>query len=202
MSQTITRMYGTPQRATAAEAGLREAGFGDGQLKVVLTPGQPAPGANTAEPSVESLAAEIAAANILKAHARIYAGGIIRGGSFVAVHAPFGTAAQATRILNSFDPIDSGVADEDNRLQPWDEAAPMSSALQMPVFLAQPTPFSVVWNVPVLVHKATVLSSWLGLPVLAKKPAPLSGAIGLPTLASRFNLSALIGLPVLVKSGR
>jgi hypothetical protein len=196
MTQTITRMYSSPQQAMSAEATLREQGFGDDHIRLVVYHGGHPAGSNSAD-SIESVTAQIAAGNVRKAHAAIYAQGVIRGGSLLTVHAPFGTALLATEILDSFDPVESGISSQPTPVRPWDEAAPISSALRIGVRLDHPALFSVFWNLPVLLDQAASLSVALGIPVLVAGTASLSKAIGLPALASRFSVSQAIGIPAL-----
>ncbi|WP_204276917.1 hypothetical protein, partial [Escherichia coli] len=76
--------------------------------------------------SIDEIVAAIIKGYVLKSHARVYAEGISKGGSLVTVHAPFGGAARAMRILDKFSPIDSGISEPESHVMEWDEATPMS----------------------------------------------------------------------------
>ena len=189
MSQTISRMYELPEQAVNAKAALEREGYSDVHL---------ASASNTDGP-VEDLVAEITKGNVLKAHARIYAGGLARGGSLVTVHAAFGGAAKAIRILDMFSPIDSGIAEPEDRPMLWDEATPMSCALQMPVLLDDAAPFSRFWRLRTLSSPSFSLSALLGIKLLSGVGSRHS-SFGLPLLMDKAApLSSLLGLPTLIK---
>lgn len=187
MSQTISRMYEIQEQAANAKAALEQEGYTDVHLV----------SASDADGPVEDLVAEIAKGNVLRAHARIYAEGVARGGSLVTVHAVFGGAVKAIRILDSFGPIDSGRSEPHDGPMVWDEATPLSCALQMPVLLDDAAPMSRVMGVRPLSDPSFSLSRLFGIPLLTgfgsrhtsfgfpllmNNPAPLSSLLGLPTL--------------------
>jgi hypothetical protein len=181
-------MYQTPEQALSAKAALEKEDYSD----LHLVSGD---GVGT---SIEEIVAVIIKGNILKAHARVYAAGIRKGGSLVTVHAPFGGAYKAVQILEKFSPIESGMSEPQSYIPPWDEVTPMSSALQMPVLLDNPTPFSSFWNLPVLAKSSFSLSVLYGLPLLSKKAGP-SSSFGFPLLSRNATpLSSLLGLPLLI----
>jgi len=192
MSQTISRMYGTPEQAMSAKAALEEHDYTD----VHLVSGD---GAST---SIEDIVAAIVQGQVLRSHARVYAAGISRGGSLVTVHAPFSGAAKAMRILDKFSPIESGMSEPDSRIMPWDEATPMSCILQMPVLLDDPAPLSRFWNVSPLAGGSFSLSSLFGMPLLTQA-VPRSTSFGLPLLSKNpAPLSSLLGIPTISRSAR
>ena len=189
MSQTISRMYGTPEQAASAKSALEEEDYSD----VHLVSGE------SAGASIDEIVAAIIKGNVLKSHARVYAEGISQGGSLVTVHAPFGGAAMATRILDRFGPIESGISEPESLIMSWDEATPMSCILQMPVLMDDPVPFSSFWNVPPLSGGSFSLSSLLGIPLLTKTVSR-STSFGVPLLSNNATpLSSLLGLPALSK---
>lgn len=190
MSQTINRLYATDAQAAAAVAALRDEYYSDIHTVPGASPGT----------SIDDIVASITRGNVLKYDAKILARSVGRGHALVTVHAPFGGAHRATRILDKFSPLDSGISEPTEHLMAWDEATPMSCILQMPVLLDDATPFSRFWNLPVLSAgprwfssligipmllqgSASLLSSSLGIPVLSNNPAPLSSLLHLPTLA-------------------
>lgn len=213
MTQTISRMYSSPDHGLAAVEELRKYRVYEDRVHIVLPPAAPADDAAGGS-SFDSIVAAITDDYVLRSRARIYAEGIRRGGTLVTVHAQWGSAVLATEILDRFAPIDSGVPEpEPSRAMLWDEAAPLSSGLQMPVFYRNPTPFSAFWNLPVLTAGRASLSALLGIPELTREPprsrriasssrnpAPLSNLLRIPTLRrDGAPLSALLSFPLLAK---
>lgn len=187
MSQTISRMYGTPGQAISAKAALEEEDYSD--VHLVL--------GDSANASIDEIVAAIIKGNVLKSHALIYATGISKGGSLVTVHAPFGGAARAERILGKFSPVESGVSEPESQLMLWDDATPMSCILQMPVLLEDPVPFSNFWNVSPLTSGSFSLSSALGIPLLTKAVSR-SSSFGVPLLSRNATpLSSLLRIPTI-----
>jgi hypothetical protein len=185
MTDTISRMYGSQNNATGAVAELKLMGFRGEDIHVVSPP------AEDANSSIEAISASIMEGYVLRTLSRIYAEGVRRGGTLVTVHAPFGSAATVIGILDKFQPIDSGVAEPAERIPAWDEAAPISSMLQMPTLYDNPTPFGSFWNVPSLTNGRASLSALFGLPELSSSqsgtellndPAPLSSLLRIPVL--------------------
>ena len=205
MANTITRMYATRADADAAVGDLAKHGFGPEEILVV---GSPAAAAG--DPAqVDAIVDTLTRGYILKRHAVEYAKKVAQGSTFVAVHAPFGSGLKATVLLDRHHPVDSGVPEPVYPRARYDESAPLSSALRLPVWSSDPTPFATFWNVPTLqAPGATVsaaisripapLSALFGLPVLSDKAAPASSSLGLPLLSDNAApASSLVGLPVL-----
>lgn len=189
MSQTISRIYKTPGQAASAKAALEEEYFSD----VHLVSG------DNAGASIDEITAAITKGNVLKSDARVYAARIKEGGSLVTAHAPFGSAAKAIRILDKFNPIDFGISEPASDLMPWDEATPISCALQMPVLMDDHAPFSRFWNVPTLTGGSFALSSLFAIPLLSRF-GPRSSSFGIELLSSNPTpLSSLLSLPTLSK---
>ncbi len=197
MSQTICRMYPSHEQAQGAAQALRTDRFDDFPFVNVV-------GAHTVTPTtLDTVTAAIAKCHVLKAHARVYAEGVLRGGTLVIVHAPFGSALLAQQILDEHGPVESGFAETSDRLQAWDEAAPMSSALHCRVLLDDSATFSRFWNVRPLTKKQRTTSAALGLPELSRQRGSFNGTVGMPLLSNKGTiLSSLLGLPVLIGSKR
>lgn len=190
MSTEITRMFANAATAAKAADDLREDGFND--LTVVNPPaGSDVP--------LSAIAAQIALGHVHLPEAKIYAKGVAAGHSLVTVHAPFGTGKLAEVILESHGPVDSGLP-KAPAVHLWDEAAPLSSAMFMPVLLDDATPVSSVMGVPTVTSGNCSVSETIGLPLLTDgetpdsrwgfkflsgNPAPLSSALGLPLLSKR-----------------
>ena len=186
MSQTISRMYDSHERAASAVAALENEDYSDVHMV-----------AGTGEESMDSVVASIMQGNVLKSNAKIYAKGVSQGNTLVTVHAPFGSAAKAIRILDKFGPIYSGVSEPEYRAMTWDDATPMSCMLQMPVLMDSAAPFSRFWNLPALVSGSGSLSSLFGMPLLTGATARAT-SFGLPLLSSNpAPLSSLLHIPTL-----
>lgn len=205
MTQTISRMYEYPEQAAQAKAALNRAYYPHVYLVSA---------ADMASAPFDDVVAAIAKGNVLIADARIYAGRIVDGGSLVTVHAQFGSAVDAMRILDRFEPIDSGIPETESHARMWDEAAPLSSLLQLPVLINEGAPYSTFWNLPPLTAPSFSLSRLFGLPLLKnfgsrstsfglpllKNFGPRSTSFGIPLLSDQpAPLSSLLGLPTLTK---
>lgn len=187
MTTEINRMYSSEQTARKAAAELREEGFRD--VHVVTPPASKTP--------LSAIAAQIAQNRVLLADARIYAKGVEAGGSLVTVFAPFGSGLAAEQILDSHNPIPTGMP-EPKVERMWDEGAPLSSAMMMPLLSNDATPMSKVIGMPPLTGHDRSFSSLIGMPLLSNNPAPLSSLIGMSLLSKKAApLSSMLGLPVL-----
>ncbi|WP_421694597.1 hypothetical protein [Aestuariivirga sp.] len=192
MSHEITRLYASAETAHAAVEELHEEGF-----REIYTVNPPA----AEGVPLSAIAAQIAEGNVLLADARIYAAGVAAGKSLVTVHADFGKGKLATNILEAHGPAASGMP-EPEPVKLWDEAAPLSSALMIPVLLNDPDPVSKVMGIPPLVSDDWSLSGALGLRLLNNQEMP-EGRWGFKFLSNNPTpLSSLLGLPVLIKTYR
>jgi hypothetical protein len=145
---------------------------------------------------------ELMGAYILKDHAKIYAERIVQGGTLVTVDAVFSTALAAREVLDSCEPVDSGVPEPDHSGFVYDEKLPFSSALRLPVLSNSKLPFEDMWGVPSVVKGRKFLSEALGLALLSCSRTPLSSAVGLPTITqAKTPFSSAFGLPLLSKPG-
>lgn len=198
MSEKITRMYGTRTQAMRAYTELKELGYED----VAIVPHSPPPEGGLTADSREAIVSELTGTFILKDHAKIYAERIIQGGTVVTVDALFSTALAARELMDSCEPIDSGVPEPDYSGQVWDEKLPMSSMLRMPTLSNSKLPFEDMWGVPSVVTGRKFLSEALGFALTSKSATPLSSAIGLPTISgAKTPFSSAFGLPLLSKPG-
>lgn len=192
MSETISRMYGSPDRAIAAVNELKEYGWGDADIQVVSRGGG----------SVDEIAATIMKGMVLKYRAKRYAEGVAKGGTLVTVQCPFATTTRAIQILDSHGPIDSGVADPAPDYLTWEDSAPLSSSLHMPTLTDHNVSFSSFISLGMLTAGRASLSRLFGLPELSSSAGGLSNAIGMPTLSRNpAPLSSMLKLPLL-KRGR
>ena len=188
MTQTITRLFPDAASAAGALAKLKGHGFRDEHIHTVAPSGGAA----------ESIAPQIMKGRILKSHAHVYAKGVAKGGTLVTVHAPFGTARRAMDALDSHGPVDSGVAEPVYSGPAWDSAAPISSAMQMPVHAKGAAPFSDIIGMKPLASSGYSLFGSLGWRALSRSGSSFSSKIGMPLLSKKAApFSALFGLPTL-----
>ncbi len=196
MTQTISRMYATKAEADAAVGDLAKHSFGPEEVFVVGPPAIAA-GGEPGQGIVADVAAEIVRGYVVTARAAVYAQKVARGATLVTVHAPFGVGFKATLLLDRHNPIDSGIPEPAYPRSRYDEAAPLSSGLMMPVRSSDPTPFATFWNLPTLFSSSAPLSDWLRYSTLSRSPAPLS-LLHLPILSDRAApMSSSFGLPLL-----
>jgi hypothetical protein len=203
MSQTINRLFDNPERAAQAAHELRTNRlYPFEQVHVFTRHGEAGAAAGAGELSVDAIVAMLMKAYVLKAHARNLAHRIQRGEVLVTVHAPFGSATTALEIFDSHGAIGPGVAaDDGDRLKPWDDAAPCSSLLGLPVVLGNDQSFSRFWNVPALTKHGSTTSSAFGIPETTDSSGSYKGFLGLPLISHRAApLSSMLGLPQLTKS--
>lgn len=193
MSHEITRMFASTADAKSAAADLAEDGFND--VHIVAPPAEGTP--------LSAIAAQIAQARVLLADARVYAKGVAAGGTLLTVHAPFGSGVAATRIIESYKTIPTGMP-EPAREPMWDDATPFSCVMHMPVLSDDPAPITRYMGIPVLAGSDCSMSAMLGLPLLSGgESMGNNGRLGLPYLSSKATpLSSLLGLPVLKASKR
>jgi hypothetical protein len=197
MPQAIIRMYETESQGSKAAAELREAGF-EHVFKFAYARGKGVAAAKARA----SLVDEMTAAHIWRSHAESYASELEDGGSLVAVTPPFGAGLTATRILDSHAPIGKGLETRDDGGEmEWDEAAPLSSLLQLPVLIRTDHPMETLSGIPSLTKGSGFLSSLLGLPLLSRGRHNATSSFGIPLLKSGpAHKTSSMGLPLLSNS--
>jgi hypothetical protein len=188
MAQTICRMFANRSQALTALEAMKLNGYEDCFLFDAEG------GGGTHAGVVDAMCR----AHILKNEAQIYAEGIMKGGAMIALHAQFGMAARATHILDSHQPIPSGIPEPPIVRIDWDEQRPFSSALQLPLLTPVKLPFEWFWNIPSLMRPGFLLSSLFGLGFRTGSATPLSSSIGMATLTSCATpFSSLLKMPLL-----
>ncbi len=203
MTQTICRMYATKAQGMKAAAELEARGFKDVHVFSGAAPVQQAAGEGEeaapapAGPSVASLVQSMRDAFILDSHARVFADRVSQGGTLVCVHALFGKALQATKLLDKFGPVASGVPEATTAWVDWDERTPLSSALQFKPLTETKLPFETMWNVRSVTKRPVFFSNWIGMPVLSRGTS-FSSLLGMSLLSRNSTpLSSQLGLPLL-----
>ena len=202
MTHTITRMYANKADADAAVGDLAEHGFvGAEEVFVVAAPEAAASASDTGnQPIVDDIVDLIVLGRVLKHHAVEHAKKVAEGSVLVTVHAPFGSSFKATVILDRHHPVDSGVAAREFPRFFYDDAAPLSSLLGLPVLASDRAPVVNIWNLPTILPFSTEsLSAWLGYSTIFHSPAPLSSLLSFPPLSDEVApASSAFGMPVLI----
>jgi hypothetical protein len=196
MSSPIVRMYTSPAAATAAVKRLTDWGFDDAMINMVTAASTPPANAPRGAVSDDPVLSSIMSGYVLKAHAKVYADAVRRGQALVSVLPPFGRGAVAEFLLDEAGgTVATGVVEEYDRLAPWDEFAPLSSALKLPPLVRATAPLSAFLVAPVIIERRWSLFGSLGVPEviaskfvifgepsLSRSATPLSSALGLPLL--------------------
>lgn len=199
MTEIISRLYGSQKAADSAVEALKAYGFFS-SLIFVVGPPKPKPTEAGKAAALEALALELMKGWVLKSQAKIYAEEILAGGVVVTVHAYFGFAQPAITLLDEAGPMPSRVKKAQRTYLDYDEAAPLSSSLALPVLADSHASFSRFFSMPILAHHTFSFGRAFGLPELSKSKRK-STSFGLPLLAKNsFSLSAKLGLPLLSKS--
>ena len=217
MTDAIVRLYENEQQARDAVGKLTEEGYSADSICLV------APGAE-GDPAT-ALSGAIVAGRLLGRNAQVFAERVQHGRSLVAIEAPFGRGERATKILDSFGPVDA-----DLQLVPEpvpSRAAPLSTAWGWPVLSRgnKPAPFSDFVGFQVLSSGRSILSRIFGelanphltifsmfpsltrngAPLFARselsgEPAPLSSKVGWSLLSEKAApLSSMLGMPLLAR---
>jgi hypothetical protein len=121
---------------------------------------------------------------VLKAEARLLARGLAAGHGLVVVHTQFGRTAFAEKLLNRHRPVANGLPDTREQGPRYEDAAPLSSVLQLPVLTRMKYPFEAFSSLPTLTKRGWTFSDAMQFGVSAKRAAPLSESLGIPTVIS------------------
>ena len=211
MTQIISRLYAYARDAEAAVKDLRTHRLRDNEIFVVRPP------LKGERPCLDNIVAAIVQCALMQSEAMIYAKRVARGGTLIAVHAPFDKLERVSALLDIRDPVLRSVGPKHYPPLPWDGAAPFSSLMQWPALFDEPTPFANFWGVPALAkdrvpssrrlrrrlpsRSPAHLSAILGISLLYASPTPLSHSLGLRLLsASPAPLSEKLGLDLLSQS--
>lgn len=197
MTQTIYRLYDSEAQGKKAAASLTGLGFQD-----VFQFTAPATKGGIGAAARSALIGEMLKAQIWKSHAETCVDRMGKGNSLVVVHAPFSTALTATETLDSHGPIDSNVIAPNYKPDfRWEDAAPLSSMLRIPVLAKNGLFAESVSGVSSLTKGKAFLSNLLGIPLLKDGPEHRTSSWGLPLLSkSATPLSSMIGMRVLSSS--
>lgn len=187
----ISRLFHAAADAQDAVNRLERAGYERVQLI----------GGTGAAPGADALRAH----GISRTQAEHLAERIAAGGALVIVDAPFGTGADAAAILER-----AGLSEAEGQMAAsapefhhvgHDNAAPLSSALGIPVLSHDPAPLSRKLGMPTLSRSQRIGDTSHGFATLSHNPTPLSSAVHMPTLSSKAApLSSAFGLGVLSRA--
>jgi hypothetical protein len=187
MSENITRIFKTHDDAVGVVSELESHGYAPHLVSGL--------GPDGTALSHEAIVSAITGFYILKSEAEVYAPLVAGGGTLVSVHAPFGTALRATRILESKPTIATGLqVAKPLELMVWDDATPLSCTIQMPVLAEHDSTFSAPWNGGGLLTADGAPGSWFGLPLLLKGGPSFGGEL----LSNAAPLSSLFKIPTLI----
>ena len=184
MIHPIVRMYDTAENANAAVSKLKNWGLTSDLISVISV---------AATGTGEALKTALMAANIVRDNAKVYAQSAGAASTFVVVRAPFGIGCIAGDILGSCHPtaIPDPTVDSDGPT--WDDAAPLSSALHLPV-LAAWRPWG---GIPAVSSSTRTTSASLGWSELSATGAPTTEGIMALLSSSATPFSSMLNLPLL-----
>lgn len=192
MAQIFSRMYATTAAAEAAVAELRAYGL-PADYMVVTAPGH----------SPEATIAAIMKGHVERKLAAIYAEGVANGGTLLSVAAPLGHGYNVIQILDEAGPIDSGYTPPAGEPAGFDNAAPFSDMLGLPVLTAGGKAGTV--GLPLISHGFTIPIPQLTKsgPTIPIGALPNSPTIPIPQIAdSKGGYKPIIPLPLLSASRR
>jgi hypothetical protein len=196
ISYPTVRMYASADKARAVSSTLIADGFPQDLVTLVTQQSTPPANAPASAKSDDPILSSIMAGYVLKAHAKVYAEAIRRGQALVIVRPEFSSGARAEYLMDAAGPVETGISTDHERLPLWDDAAPFSSGLHVPVLASGAAPLSAFFVLPTITRKGGTLCSALGLgeladsdtylfgaPKLSSSPAPLSSALKIPLLS-------------------
>jgi hypothetical protein len=193
----ISRLFSSEADANAAVDELKKIGFRAELMMIV---------AGSAEHPVTT--GSIIALGVGKTNAQHVADRVNHGGALVVMDPPFGSAATAIPILErkrSGDTEDVGI--DHHHYGSHDAAAPLSSMLNWPVLLHNPSPLSSFFKWSVLSEDQKAKDDSMGMKTLSHNPAPLSSLLSWPLLSrnptplsSKGNMRVLSDKPAPLSS--
>lgn len=188
MPQTVCRMFATRAIADKAAEDLRLHGYVDVQAF-----------GGAADATADSYTDALCKAYVLKAAARVLARGLAAGRGLVVAHTQFGRTTFAEKLLNRHGPVADGLPDTREQRPRFEDSAPLSSVLQLPVLTRTKYPFEAFSGLPTLTKNGWTFSDALQFGVSAKRAAPLSESLGIPTvLSGRCHPTGIFG-PLVVE---
>lgn len=193
MPETLCSLFPSRAVAEAAAADLVRHGYDDVHV-FGARPGE--------TPTREAQLDALCRAYVPKAHARLLAGRLAEGAGLVVAHTPFGRTAFAERLLKRHGSLGSGLPPRERSGPRYEEAAPLSSSLQLPVLTRMKHPFEAFSGLPSLTGPGWMFSKAMAFDLTTRTATPLSSALGLPVLCERgTHASSMLGLPLLVRRG-
>lgn len=188
MAQTIARMYANQETAAAALTALRDRGFRKDATHIIARPEMQEGTSPDAGTSIDPVLEAMTKIGVAPEHARIFAERVRHGEALVAVEAQFGTAQLATTVLEGANPVPVTVTVPEIEYSSgvnWASAAPLSSALGMPVLLSDATPLSGFLKWPALKRQSASSASLASIQKQSREAAPLSSNLRLPVLLEK-----------------
>jgi hypothetical protein len=180
---SIARAFASDSQARSAVAELHEEGFSPDSVQLLAQ--APVGGADSAISPQQAMTFGFNLRNLDTDKAEALFDAAMEGRSLVLVQARFGESLAVETILGHHDPIVlAPFVEEDVPITRWDEAAPLSSALGLPV-LSKRTPDPVLLRGPTFESIPQLTRpgfSLFGSGVMRNKPAPLSRLFRIPTI--------------------
>lgn len=173
MPQTVCRMFATRAVADAAAADLRLHGYRDVDVFG---------GAAGADGKADAYVDALCKVYVLKSEARVLASGLASGRGVVVLYTQFGTTAFALTLLDRFGPVESGLVEARTPGPRYEDAAPLSSTLQLPVLTRMKYVFQEFSGLPTLTKGAWTFSEAMQFGLTTRCDTPLSSALRLPVL--------------------
>ncbi len=171
MTQTICRMYGSNAQATKAADALGALNYSD--VHVI--------GGEGASP--DEVLSALYNAHVLNAHASVYARKIQKGGSLVVAHTLLGRALKARDLLDSMNPVNSGVVEPVAPKYLYDEKFPASSSMRLPVLAKNALPAEKLMGLRSVTKSPQYFSKLIGIGMIAKSSKPPERRFGMKSLA-------------------
>jgi hypothetical protein len=182
MTQLITALFADPEHGQAAADALKNQGFEGAAVRLVTRLSGQKSKSKGAEGSDEGFIASLTKDGVTRADAIKVADAIRGGGSFVGVHAPFGSAQLAIRILKSHEATDQASYLLGGEAASSSKTWLLSEALGLKLLIDDPTPFSRFWQVRVL-DNGYSFSAKLGWRLLSDTDGPFTTSFGYKLLS-------------------
>lgn len=196
---SIARAFASDTQARSAVAELQEQGFAPESIQLLAQ--GPAAGSDGTISPQQALSFGFNLRNLDTDKAEALFDAAMEGRSLVLVQARFGESLAAETVLGRHDPIVlAPFVEEAVPITRWDEGAPLSSALGLPVLIKR-TPDPVLLKGPTFESIPQLTRpgfSLFGSGVMRDNPAPLSSMVGMGTLSKpKDNWKSSFGLPLL-----
>lgn len=187
MTFQVILCYETVRQVAGLESELKANGFDQAQV----LPNGTVPNRG----SIVDLTNAISKLGVLRATAAGLADTISRGGAVAIVPAHFGAGGKATEIMKKYNPIVDRPAAKPSA---WDDAAPFSSLLRLPV-ITKSQPFKGHSGTPLIIEQDGAYRSNSGEPLVIKQTGGYRSMSGTPLLLDGGPYKSFSGTPLLIE---